>query len=932
MAESYVTQVELRTNVEKVLEKLKETQDRMDKLEGKEYKINLGIDAKTLESVIQKLDKMLNSLGKGTGDFKQLESLSKQLESITSDVRDFSKAFGKIDDSGAKTLLSFVQNIDKSLSELSQNILNVNKNMGNMGVNTSGAVKQVENISNAYQNAAKEAEKLADAQSKIGQKTNISSGSTTSVIDNQIKKQNEYNDLVAVGYDRIQKMKKISESGTTGSNSVYDLLRLNHKAWDEVKANNFFNKIPEEGLKRYIKILEVVEKIVQEMVQASGLTEEQIVSQLKNIKTAQGGNFKLNGADSGWTHFATYSNGQKDSMQKVNGITYKVYAAFDDIKDLNQNVVSSIMNELTKAGFKGRLKTTSGSTSFGDKLNGLAITDQMVVHGSTKKDQEIAYNTLKNMGLKLSYLGGGIDTPDGSFSQTLASGEINKYIQGLEKEATVARDTAKAEQQLVDARKESSTASTEQKKDAFQSKNSNQKSQEIKRNLEAVAQSENKARQEAIKTDKAINNINFVPNTEGFDEIVSKFKLLREEAEQIVKITKTTRQAVDGTFSTSYTAKLKNGSTYNLDGNRQSQMSSANEVIYNSAEREKQIWEELSSELNRYATLQKKIARGTALESEKNEANELLKTIRELQRSDILSPEKLNASNKKLSQIRQSFKDIRANVEKNTTKSFQSKIETAISNAQKKYDEYSIAQNREDFNPSTKFETTLSTLGSQINNLKEKAEAFSKTEITTKKQRNEVEELIQKLEETKTSLNNMSAAEKGVDNQSIEKVIDRINKVLKDNTRFSKAAKKELKSLITLAESGSASAKVITTRMLEIKNAEAAAGRAGKSFFDIFKSKTFYGFIGQAQSYLSMYVGFYGMVNAVRNTVATVTELDTALVDLKKTTSMNTSELNQFYFDSNKVAKQMGVTTQEIINQASAWSRLNKIGLLYGDI
>lgn len=466
------------------------------------------------------------------------------------------------------------------------------------------------------------------------------------------------------------------------------------------------------------------------------------------------------------------------------------------------------------------------------------------------------------------------------------------------------------------------SGNSNQRKDAFQSKNSNQKSQEIKRNLEAVAQSENKARQEAIKTDKAINNINFIPNTEGFDEIVSKFKLLREEAEQIVKITKTTRQAVDGTFSTSYTAKLKNGSTYNLDGNRQSQMSSANEVIYNSAEREKQIWEELSSELNRYATLQKKIARGTALESEKNEANELLKTIRELQRSDILSPEKLNASNKKLSQIRQSFKDIRANVEKNTTKSFQSKIETAISNAQKKYDEYSIAQNREDFNPSTKFETTLSTLGSQINNLKEKAEAFSKTEITTKKQRNEVEELIQKLEETKTSLNNMSAAEKGVDNQSIEKVIDRINKVLKDNTRFSKAAKKELKSLITLAESGSASAKVITTRMLKIKNAEVAAGRAGKSFFDIFKSKTFYGFIGQVQSYLSMYVGFYGMVNAARNTISTITELDTALVDLKKTTSMNTTELNQFYFDSNKVAKQMGVTTQAIIEQASSWSRL----------
>jgi len=47
---------------------------------------------------------------------------------------------------------------------------------------------------------------------------------------------------------------------------------------------------------------------------------------------------------------------------------------------------------------------------------------------------------------------------------------------------------------------------------------------------------------------------------------------------------------------------------------------------------------------------------------------------------------------------------------------------------------------------------------------------------------------------------------------------------------------------------------------------------------------------------------------------------------------MNSSELEQFYYDSNDVAKQMGVTTKEIIDQASSWSRLNKIGLLYGDI
>mgnify|MGYP000435478269 CR=1 FL=1 len=176
MAGRYVSEIELRTNIEKVLSQLKETQDKVDKLDGKEYKVNLDIDTKTLEITIQKLDKMLDSLGKGTGDFKQLENLSKELSEITFEVKNFSKAFGKLDDSGAKTLLSSIQSIDRSLSDLSKHIIGVNKNMGNMGNNASGAVKQVENIGNAAADAVKQVDKLADAQSKLGNKTNISSG------------------------------------------------------------------------------------------------------------------------------------------------------------------------------------------------------------------------------------------------------------------------------------------------------------------------------------------------------------------------------------------------------------------------------------------------------------------------------------------------------------------------------------------------------------------------------------------------------------------------------------------------------------------------------------------------------------------------------------------------------------------------------------
>lgn len=214
----YKYSMEIESNVKKLLLDTKELQDRMDTLEGKEYKINLNIDEKKLGNVISNLEKMLDSLGKGTGDFKQFENLSKELSSIVSEVQSLSKAFGKVDDSGTKTLLSSIQNIDKSLSELSQNILNVNKNMSNMGGNTSGAVKQVENIGNAYQNAAKEAEKLADARSKIGQKTNISSASTESVT-NSIK---EENNVLEQNTQKIKENTQAKEQNANVNLNKYD--------------------------------------------------------------------------------------------------------------------------------------------------------------------------------------------------------------------------------------------------------------------------------------------------------------------------------------------------------------------------------------------------------------------------------------------------------------------------------------------------------------------------------------------------------------------------------------------------------------------------------------------------------------------------------------------------------------------------------------
>jgi TP901 family phage tail tape measure protein len=661
MPGTYQYDVEIKSNVAKLLSDMKQVQDRLDTVEGKEYKIKLNVDEKKLSSVIFNLEKMLDSLGKGTGDFKQFENLSKELSNIVSEVQSLSKAFGKVDDSGAKTLLSSIQNIDKSLSELSQNILNVNKNMSNMGGNTSGAVKQVENISNAYQNAAKEAEKLADAQSKIGQKTNISSG-------------------------------------------------------------------------------------------------------------------------------------MEDAFPKTS------------------------------------------------------------------------------------------------------------------------------------------------------------------ENLEQVAQSEQKVQQEAVATDKALDNISFTPNTEVFDDIIAKFGILREQAEQITKIVKTTKQTADGTPNISYKATLRNGSSYYLGENSTPQVLNANETVYDAKAVAKNVeqearaiqskWEQAEKAIQNYMNAVTKLNNLKASDkSTGKKSYEIAGQIEEIEKlkkeaydarqvlSSMINPQNVDTDTWKryvdvINRLDQASNGSAESVNR-LKDSLKNTLNSELNSLQNSIDKYQniITQAQtypSDFHPSTEYNTKLANLESANNVLKNYKASLQGVNELTKEQQAEINKLTQNCEKAATEFKKLSAAEKGTVEVSIEKAIQRINKDLAENTKYSAEAKAGFNVLLEQLKSGDPSINLrkITEEIIKIENAEIAAGRAGKSLWDIFKTKSTYGFIGQMQSYLSMYVGFYGMVNGVKKAVSTITELDTALVDLKKTTAMNENQLENFYYDSNNVAKQMGVTTKEIIDQASAWSRL----------
>lgn len=114
-----------------------------------------------------------------------------------------------------------------------------------------------------------------------------------------------------------------------------------------------------------------------------------------------------------------------------------------------------------------------------------------------------------------------------------------------------------------------------------------------------------------------------------------------------------------------------------------------------------------------------------------------------------------------------------------------------------------------------------------------------------------------------------------------------------------------------------------TTLKAEIR----ATGKEGKTFEERIQEAAV-----KFSQWMSLTTIISTVVRDIRKMVSTVVELDTALVDLQKTFKGTDSDLKEFYYSANNVAKQLGVTTAEVINQAAAWSRLNNIGLLYGNI
>lgn len=158
------------------------------------------------------------------------------------------------------------------------------------------------------------------------------------------------------------------------------------------------------------------------------------------------------------------------------------------------------------------------------------------------------------------------------------------------------------------------------------------------------------------------------------------------------------------------------------------------------------------------------------------------------------------------------------------------------------------------------------------------------------------------------------------DDLKVEQTIIRLNNQLQANSRYTKEAKAKIKEWIAELNKGNvpeARLKQINVEVKQLHSEMAAANKVGLSFFDQLGSK-----LGSLSAYISASTLLFKTFSAAKNGISSVTALDTALVDLKKTTDATAQELEDFYYSANDTAKQLGVTTEAVISATSAWSRL----------
>lgn len=320
-------------------------------------------------------------------------------------------------------------------------------------------------------------------------------------------------------------------------------------------------------------------------------------------------------------------------------------------------------------------------------------------------------------------------------------------------------------------------------------------------------------------------------------------------------------------------------------------ISSSVEKVQNSLSSLKTKWEEQGVLIGEFKTKVEQLESSLGSVGSKGELNGLKTQIQEL-KNEASTISKVN-------EIQLSF----------DTNGYESRVESLIAKTRQWTDENGNARIS-----TTALSTALDNLGNAYRALSNNNTIQNQKELVAAEK--ELDTQIKKVANSVGTMNAQLAKD-----SAVASLHSRVEEFMSKNGKAAKYFSTELNKILNETAQG---ASVSKTQLAQLEQsfsnigvAARNAGKLGKTFFQAIKDGMSSFSYWTSTTFLVMKT-----IHSIKGGIKSIVELDTALVDLRKTTTMTYGELEKFYYEANEVAKQMGVTTAEIINQASAWSRL----------
>ena len=870
---------------------------------------------------------------------KEVKRASDQLsraQKKQSDNGILSELFGLQDLSG---VIEQLKEISKKLEEISTSAKKFAESFKG-GLNITTSIAEVETLTNRVKELEEELAKLKSATNNISpvsqvkentarstSETNISSGSTETIVEeNSVLQQQETQigevnegleqekSLLDQLIERIEKIRMLGVVG--GGKSEEEILKnygqesTDHKAL-RMQLDGLKTLTPSGKVNPDIRDMVFNPEIPTEEVAKKLLDAAQCYQDCKNALDKLFADNNIVGGkvyNDAYRFLDLFSDDALQMASVVGETREKLTVMRSEQSNISsENLEAKSLEELIQLYHE--LGTTTGTEGELSKISDAILNIVQAEKQLDASEMQTFVNVLKG----LTFVDGDspiLETPYSVDQATAILGNLSSAIgQQSELQGELKETEAQAEQT---AQAVNEVGSFGQMKDAFQGETGSGNVTKIGENLKVSLQNQVAQYNKLIEESEKYGSV----TREITEELKRQRDLIAEQNEKGVYIARSTR--ADGKAFTA-------DDYYDARDSYKINKSILGSYKTDSKDLEIQLatYNELIDTIKRYKVVATKIERKGSTEALDEELATLQVRIEELQNSPILSEKQIQASYDMLNKI----EDRLVNIQETTAHSIIKDANSSISSYNGKIDSYNKTIDRlqsggwssDTFVTNIKAtQAALVNYENSITELKQKAAQG----IVTREDIDNVKNLETALNNAIKTIKGMSAAEKGYDFLSGQKELDKIYKILKEHTAMSAEAKAQIRAYYKEIESGNPSATldVIHGKIMKIVNAETDAGRGGKSLLSVIKDKAWYGLASQ----IGMYFGLNDFIRYIREGIDVVTELDTALTEMRKVSDETVTSLKAYQETTFDVADAVGTTAVQIQNSTADFMRLGE--------